>query len=73
MLKNESKSSFWCVYRDGGGAPTKRHTTEKEALKEAERLAENNPGATFYVLQSVSESFRPPKVVTIRHLEDVPF
>ena len=43
---------FWMVYRDGQGytAPTVKHYTEDEAMKEAERLAIANPGQIFHVM-----------------------
>lgn len=43
---------FWLVWRNGGGAPTKKHTSQASARKEAERLARANPGAEFVVLRS---------------------
>lgn len=46
---------YWYVYRRGtGDAPTKRHNTFEEALKEAQRLT-NKEGKSFYVFQAVAK------------------
>ena len=38
----------------GGGTPTFRHPTKQSAQHEAERLARNNPGQEFTVLESLA-------------------
>ena len=43
---------FWMVL--GSGLPTYRHDTEQSARAEAERLARQQAGQEFYVLQAVS-------------------
>lgn len=44
---------FWMVYGVNKGAPTMRHPSSELAEREAERLARNNPGVTFCVLEAV--------------------
>jgi hypothetical protein len=44
---------FWMVWRENGGGPTRQYPAEKSAEIEAERLARENPGANFVVLESV--------------------
>jgi len=41
---------FW--YVKGPGEPSFRHSTEEDAVREAERLAFNNPGVNFFVLEA---------------------
>lgn len=51
-LEMDDIDRFWLVWRDGGGCPTRRHQDESSALVEASRLARNNIGARFYVLEA---------------------
>ncbi len=44
---------FWLVWNESGHAPTFKHDSEESARREAERLARNNPGQQFHVLQVV--------------------
>jgi hypothetical protein len=46
------KTPFWVVWAEDGGVPTVMHDTVQSAEKEAERLARNNKGKAFHVLQS---------------------
>lgn len=50
---NPEEHKFWMVYGIGQGAPTVRHWSKDAARKEAQRLAECNPGVTFIVLAAV--------------------
>jgi hypothetical protein len=43
---------FWMVYGIGRGSPSYQHSTEVDALREAERLAEARPGVTFVVMEA---------------------
>lgn len=45
--------SFFIVWCESAGRPTFKHTTFDAARLEAERLATENPGRQFHVLQSV--------------------
>ena len=67
---NDKRLKFWMVWREGSAQTRFRHQTKPEAELEAERLAQLNPGETFYVLKAVSalEAQKPP----IKHLKLVP-
>lgn len=43
----------WCVWRTDTSRVKRSHDTYQAAWKEAQRLAEANPGKTFIVMQSV--------------------
>lgn len=45
---------FWMIYGNGQGAPTMKHASRDDAEREAKRLARNNPGVQFYVLQTIA-------------------
>jgi hypothetical protein len=47
-----SVDRFYMVYGIGRGGPTYRHPTKESAHKEAQRLAEANPGSSFVVLKA---------------------
>ncbi len=48
---------FWLVWSPTGERPPRfRHSTEAEAEHEAERLAEQMPGAEFFVLEAKLKS-----------------
>lgn len=44
---------FWFVWNPSNRPPSFKHTTASGAMDEAERLARENPGQTFIVLESV--------------------
>lgn len=44
---------FWFVWNENGGMPQVKHANLSAARREAERLARNNPGQTFHVLELV--------------------
>ncbi len=46
---------FWLVWRPTGNAPRKKHSSRKQALEEAKRLAAESPNAKFYVLEATDE------------------
>lgn len=46
-----SEKPSYYVYREGGRSPTKPHPNRFSATKEAKRLAEADPGATYHVLK----------------------
>lgn len=54
-------NKFWMITGDGN-QPRVRHTNKKLATDEAERLARDNPGVKFYVLEAV-EVFEQPSGV----------
>lgn len=45
---------FWMVWCERGGtsAPTVKHHSRSDAVKEAERLARLNPGNRFWILKA---------------------
>lgn len=75
-MEPETYAMFWMVWQAGGNAPTYKHGMESSAEREAERLARENPGTAFYVLQSVSGALvevpLPPPVKKLK-AEDIPF
>lgn len=50
-MSNATK--FWLVWNDGGHAPTHKHLSERDAKREAERLARKVRGQRFVVLEAV--------------------
>lgn len=52
MSNPTNKYGFWLVWNPEGRAPTKRHGTKVSAEQEASRLAEKEPGRSFYVMQA---------------------
>lgn len=55
-MSAQESQGFYVVWCPTAGPPTVRHETFGGAKAEAERLAENNPGHTFHVLQSVGDA-----------------
>lgn len=51
-LGDKTDHVFWMVYGEGQRAPTYKHDTADAARLEAARLAEQNPGVSFYVLKA---------------------
>lgn len=49
----QHREPFWLVWNPQGYNPQHKHSTEDDAVREAERLARTNPGQTFIVLESV--------------------
>ncbi len=64
MNKTEPKQ-FWMITGDGN-APKVRHYNKQDAMREATRLAETNPGKEFFVMQSVDMLTQPSGVVRHR-------
>lgn len=77
----EAPEPFWMIAGIGQGVPSQKHDTADKARAEAKRLARNNPGVTFVILESVAAitkrefdvvTFRaPPRVVNAD--DDIPF
>ena len=67
-----SEQSFFVVWNPSSGNPRCRHGTELMARHEAIRLARENPGQSFFVLEakSVSKSIEP---VTTVVFDEIPF
>ncbi len=68
---------FWMIYGIGQRAPEMRHDSHQSAIEEAKRLARNNPGKTFVVLEAVNAiTKREFDTVTFRakrEYQDIPF
>lgn len=45
--------AFWLVWNPNGKNPQRRHDEVSAAISEAERLANQNPGEIFIVVESV--------------------
>ena len=54
-------NSFFVVWQPEHGSPTFRHENFDLAIKEAERLSNQNPGMEFHVLRSMGH-YRKPKL-----------
>jgi len=67
------KPPFWLVWNPLGRIPQFRHQTQKLAEEEARRLANENPGSTFYVLAPVCEIIKQPVTVRRFELDEIPF
>lgn len=46
-------NTIYCVFNPQGRAPFFPHHTKSSAETEAKRLAKNNPGYRFYVMESI--------------------
>ena len=63
-------TTFFLVWRDGGYPPRFRHETKAKAVAEAERLAREKPGETFYVLQALTVTRIEPEPSITTQLDD---
>lgn len=61
-------STFWMVYGEGKGVPTRKHETREEAVNEAQRLAKLNVGTKFYVLFAQMQVTADEPVVKVEAL-----
>lgn len=46
------RTKFWLIWNERGRAPVCKHPTRQSAETEAARLAANNPGHEFHILES---------------------
>lgn len=69
MIIDEMTSMFWMVYGMRQGAPTVRHKTRESAIEEASRLARNNPGIEFFVMEAIKKVVK--RDVDITHLVEI--
>lgn len=56
------REKFWLVWCVEKGTPTKRHESIASAITEAERLARQNPGFEFHVLEWIGACIKPNDV-----------
>lgn len=68
-----AESQFHMIWKDGGGAPTRKHTTFDEAQHEAERLARATPGVRFYVMTAEHYAVFTEPVTWVQLDAEVPF
>ena len=73
MNDNVTAAPFWIVWNLRRGFPTFRHATSHEAIEEAKRLAEINPGQEFLVLATTHRVQReePVKVTRLAGEDDI--
>ncbi len=65
---------FWVVWNPGNRNPTRRHASKADAEQEATRLARQNVGQEFFVLEALSVCSSPiPEVRWTTLYEEVPF
>jgi hypothetical protein len=63
--ENSQKSKkFWMITGDGN-QPRVRHANKKQAVDEAKRLAKNNPGVEFYILETVKLIEQPSQIKVV--------
>ncbi len=62
---------FYLVWNEQGSCPTYKHPSLEDAEREATRLAKQNPGCKFHVLESVSTLEVPDPVIKTVHLFDL--
>lgn len=64
---------FWLVWTPNGHTPRYEHQSAASAHAEAQRLARENPGEKFYVLQPISETVRNDIVTRRFEVDEIPF
>jgi hypothetical protein len=74
-MKHED-TPFWLVWSPTGRSPVYRHVSRRSAFAEASRLADQNEGQPFYVLEP--KSLVQKTKVDVRHFGrseagDIPF
>lgn len=68
------QKTFWMVWCPNGHAPTVKHPYKSDAYGEAERLARNNPGQIFIVLQAIGARKVDDMVrISLTEEADIPF
>lgn len=53
LTPSPTRECYWLVHNPTRAAPSIRHTSADDATTEARRLAQKQPGETFYVLKVV--------------------
>ena len=65
---------FWLVWNPAGRSPSHRHKSIEDAVKEAERLARQEPGQRFIVLEALRMCQVPELPIKWSELEEpLPF
>lgn len=65
--------TFWMVWNPENRLPRVKHCHERLAVVEAERLARENVGQSFFVLKAESVSRVEPPTITRKLEEATPF
>lgn len=72
-LKHPYPERFWLVWNPAGHAPTHEHTNPVLARNEATRLADLNPGQSFYVIEAIEHYMRERPVLVTKLEHPIPF
>lgn len=67
-----AEEGFWMVWNPQRNAPRVKHFNRDSAIDEAKRLARENPGEEFVVLQSIGRA-RRVDVDFVEHGAPLPF
>lgn len=74
---SETAEVFWMVWRENSHAPTYRHFSKQSAVDEAERLARECAGQTFFVLKTTAamraELPAVSRIEIVPREDDIPF
>ena len=70
---NEVNKRFWMVKRDGYGSASTQHASKHSAVREAQRLAQENPGVYFFVLETIGVARVVQPAQYIEWVYDPPF
>lgn len=63
LIRSEvNMKKFWMVCSSTSSTSNKKHETKQDAINEAERLAKDNPGKAFHILESIGYWFTPSPV-----------
>ncbi|SFP62424.1 hypothetical protein [Sphingomonas rubra] len=72
-MARSNEPPFWLVWSERGGPPMKQHRSAADAEREASRLATENPGVSFVVLQPIARVTKRAVEVERFDLDTVPF
>ena len=64
--------TFWTVWNPADRNPQVKHANERKARTEMERLARENPGQEFFLMQAHAVACAPPQVI-VQELTEIPF
>lgn len=64
---------YWYVWAENNRAPTYKHTSEKSAIQEAERLAHVQPGQRFLVMCVIGAAYKAPMPAVYQAYDEIPF
>lgn len=73
MIEATRTEPFWMIYGLDQSPPRATHETFDQAKREAERLARNNPGIAFFVLQSIACAVKQDIEFRRMQFDELPF